>query len=119
RELASGDLKTALQSIVSDNPDPSPWEDIAWIAQAGRFERAIELANQRSSPVERLGALLAVATHMLDRNDRSRAARIVDDVERDLLSIAADDSDYATVLPVMAAWIRAGLGQAESAARLL
>jgi len=119
QELARGNIKTALQFIVADNPDPSPWEDIYWIAQAGRFDRAIELAKQGSSPVGRLGGLLAVATRMLDQNDRRRAIRIVDDVERELPSIGAHDSEYAGLLPGIAAAIRARLGQPERAARLL
>ena len=122
QELAPGNIKTGLQFVVTDNPDPSPWEGIEWIAQAGRFDRAIELierAKQRSSPVERLGGLLAVATRMLDKNDRRRATRIVDDVERELPSIGAGDSEYAGLLPGIAAGIRARLGQTERAARLL
>src|SRR5260370_36825518 len=54
RELAPGDIKTALQYIVTDNPDPSPWDDIEWIAQAARFDRAISRAKQRSSPTDGL-----------------------------------------------------------------
>jgi hypothetical protein len=119
QELAPGNIKTALQHVVADNPDPSPWEDIEWLAEAGRFDRAISRAKQRSSPVERLGGLLAMATHMLDKNDRRSATRIVDDVGRELPSLAADDSDYATLLPNIVAEIRARLGQTERAARLL
>jgi hypothetical protein len=155
RELAPGDVKTALEYIVSENPDPSPWESIAWVAGAGRFDRAIELATQSSSPVERLGGLLAVATHMLERNDRAvaqakkesspvealgrlftaaarlldrngatndltaRATKIMDEVERDLPSVAAKDDDDVNALTNMAAelWVR--LGETERAARLM
>jgi tetratricopeptide (TPR) repeat protein len=155
RELAPGDIKTALEYIVADIPDPSPWEDVAWIAQAGRFDRAIERAKQRSSPVERLGGLLTVARHMLDRNDRAielakqgsspveslgrllaaathmldsddtpsdtvRATKIVEEVERELPSITADNGDdYASLLPSIAAEIWVRLGQTERAARLI
>jgi hypothetical protein len=120
QELASGDIKTALQFIVADNPDPSPWEDLYWIARTGRFDRAIELAKKKEvQPVGHLGGLLEVARRMLDQNDRSRAVKIVDDVERELPSITGDDSEYAGVLRNMVAEIRAGLGQTERAARLL
>ena len=47
QELARGNIQTALQFIVADNPDPSPWEDLYWIARTGRFDRAIELAKKR------------------------------------------------------------------------
>jgi tetratricopeptide (TPR) repeat protein len=119
RELAPGDIKTALQYIVTDNPDPPPWDDIDWIAQAGRFDRAISRAKQRSSPTERLGGLLAVAERMLDKHDTRRATRIVDDVERELPSIARDRDECAGLLPNIAAEILARLGQTERAARLL
>jgi hypothetical protein len=56
---------------------------------------------------------------MLDKNDRRRATRIVDGVERELPSIGADDSEYAGLLPGIAAGIRARLGQTERAAGLL
>jgi hypothetical protein len=119
QELAPGNIKTALEYIATDTVDPAPWDDIDWIAQAGRFDRAISRAK-RSSPVARLGGLLAVAAQMLDKNDRRRATRIVDEVERELPSIAADKSDDAAgALPEIAAEIRARLGQIERAARLL
>src|SRR5437899_8940642 len=120
QELAPGDIKIALEYVVWDNPDPSPWEDIEWIARAGRFDRAIEQANQRNRPVERLGGLLAVAAQMLDKSDTMRATKIVEEVERLLPSIPADDNDQdASSLPHDAGEIRARLGQTERAARLI
>jgi len=120
RELAPGDIKTALDYVSSDNPDPSPWEDIEWMARAGRFDAAIKQAKQRTSPVERLGGLLAVAAQLLDKNDPARATKIVDEVERELPSIKADDNDQdAGSLPRDAGEIRARLGQTERAARLI
>jgi hypothetical protein len=119
QELAPGDIKTALDYVVSDSPDPLPWEDIDWIAQAGRFDRATELAKTRTSPVARLGGLLAVAVYALDKNDKMRATRIVESVERELPSIKPDDDEAAGLLPGLAAEIRARLGQTERAARLL
>jgi tetratricopeptide (TPR) repeat protein len=120
RVLAPGDIKTALDYVVSDNPDPSPWEDIEWMAQAGRFDQAIKQAKQRQSAVERLGGLLAVATHMLDKNEPARAGKIVDEVERELPSTKADvDDENASWLPRGAGEIRARLGQTERAARLI
>ena len=72
------------------------------------------------SPVERLGGLLAVAAYALDKNDKARATRIVEAVERELPSIKADDSDEAAaLLPDLAAEIWARLEQTERAARLL
>jgi hypothetical protein len=120
QELAPDNIKTALDYVISDNPDSWPWEDIEWMARAGRFDRAIEQANQRTSPVERLGGLLAVAGQMLDKNDTAPATKIVDEVERELPSIKADANDQdANWLPLGAAEIRARLGQTERAARLI
>jgi tetratricopeptide (TPR) repeat protein len=121
QELALGDIKVALQYVVADNPDAPPWEDVDWIAQAGLFDRAIALANQRVSPVERLGGLVAVAKRMLDKNQTARAARIVDEVERDLPSAPVGENidDAAISLRLDTGEIRARLGQTERAARLL
>jgi tetratricopeptide (TPR) repeat protein len=120
QELAPGDLETAFDYVVWDNPDPLPWEDIAWMARAGRFDQAIKRAKQRKAPVERLGGLLAVAEQMLDKNDAARATKIVDEVEHELPSIKADaDDENASWLPRGAGEIRARLGQTERAARLI
>ena len=120
QELAQGDSKTALQYVVADNPDAPSWEDIDWIARAGRFDRAIELAKQRTSPIDRLGGLLAVAMQMLEKNQTTRVSKIVDEVERDLPSIPAGENDEeAGTLRRDAGEIRARLGQTERAARLL
>jgi hypothetical protein len=120
QELAPGDVKIALDYVVSDSPDPSPWEDIEWIARAGRFDRAIKVAKERTSPVERLGGMLAVATAMLDKNERLRAQKIVEDAERELPSVPRDGNDqYVGVLPSLAGEVWAGLGQPDRAARLV
>jgi hypothetical protein len=118
RELAGSNLKTALDYIVTDAPDAPPWMDIEWIAQAGRFDRAIEVAKQREAPVERLGGLLAVASHLLDRNDRERATRIVDEVERGLPSLPIDD-DSSGLVRNDTAEILVRLGQTDRAMRLI
>jgi predicted negative regulator of RcsB-dependent stress response len=119
QQLAPGDLKTALEYVVSDNPDPSPWEDIEWMARAGRFDPAIKLARQRKAPVERLGGLLAVAEHLLDRNDNARAQKIVEEVERALPSLAGDSDDYAALVPQDVGELWARLGQIDRSARLI
>jgi tetratricopeptide (TPR) repeat protein len=120
RELAPGDLKTALEHVVWDNPDPSPWEDVDWIARAGRFDAAIKKAQQRTAPVERLGGLLAVAGQFLDRNDTVRAQKIVEEVERELPSVPVADNDPdAGSLSPAAGEIRARLGQLDRAAQLI
>jgi hypothetical protein len=90
------------------------------MARAGRFDPAAKEARQQTSPVERLGGLLAVATHLLDKNDTARATKIVEEVERQLPSIQAGDNDQdAASLPHDAGEIRARLGQTELAARLI
>ena len=119
QELAPGDLKTALEYVVWDNPDPSPWEDVEWMARAGRFDAAIKKAQQRTAPVERLGGLLAVAEHKLNKNDKVAAQKIVEDVERQLPSIAGDSDDYADSIPRTAGELWARLGQTDRATRLI
>jgi hypothetical protein len=82
------------------------------MAKAGRFDQTIKQAKQRTSPVERLGGLLAVAEQMLDKNENARATKIVDEVERELPSIKADANDEdASWLPLRTGEIRARLGQ--------
>lgn len=121
KELAPGDIKVALDYVAADNPDPSPWEDIEWIARAGRFDRAIEIAKKRTSPVERLGGMLAVAAEMLDKNERVRARKIVEDVERELPSVPRDGTDQyaAAALPSLAGEVWAGLGIPDRVVRLV
>ena len=120
QELAPGDIKAALEYVIEDNPDPSPWESIKWIARAGRFDAAMREAQQRISPVERLGGLLEVAGRMLDKNDIARARKILEDVERQLPSIPRDDNDmYAGWIPDQAGELWARLGQSERAVRLI
>lgn len=119
RELVTSDIKTALDYIDSDNPDPTPWEDIYWIARAGRFDVAINQAKQRTEPIERLGGLLAVAAQMLEKNQTARAKKIVEDVERELPSLAGGDVDYAVLVPLEAGELWARLGQTDRAARVI
>ncbi|PDT73323.1 hypothetical protein CO675_31350 [Bradyrhizobium sp. C9] len=119
RELAPSDLKTALEYIISDNPDPSPWESIEWIAQAGRFGDALALARQRKSTVERLGGLLSVASHLLEAHDVAQAREIVAGVERELPSLAGDSDEYAGIIPVMVGELWAGLGQTDRTLRVV
>ena len=119
QELAPGDIKVALEYEIADAPDAPPWEDIDWIAKAGRFDRAIQLAKQRAQPATRLGGLLAVASYLLDRKDTTRASKIVDEVERDLRSLQDDTDDYASLIPQEVGKLRARLGQIERSARLL
>lgn len=118
RELAPGDIKTALEFVGWDSPDPPPWEDIDWMARAGRFDQALKQATQRQVPTERLGGLLAVATRLLDKHDPARAQKIVEEVERQLPSISSDD-EYAGPLSRDAGGIWARLGQTDRAARLM
>jgi hypothetical protein len=120
QELAPGDVKVALEYVIEDNPDPSPWEGIKWMARAGRFEAAMKEARQRTSPVERLGGLLEVAERMLDKNDTARARKIIEDVERQLPSIPRDDNDlFAGWIPDQVGELWARLGQPERAVRLI
>jgi hypothetical protein len=117
QELAPGDVATALEYIVADNPDPPPWEDVDWIAKAGRFDLAIKQARQLKSPAQRVGGLLAVAGRMLDRNDAVRAQKIVEEAERQLPSVSGDDPAYADLFAYGRGdlWLR--LGKTDRAVR--
>ncbi|MFC5324219.1 hypothetical protein [Bradyrhizobium oligotrophicum] len=119
QELALSDVKLALDYVHSDPADPPPWEDIDWIARAGRFDRAIQVANERTEAVERLGGLLAVATQLLDKGQTARATKIVDEVERALASAQPETRDDYANLIQEAGRLRARLGQIDRAARLL
>ncbi|QPF87659.1 hypothetical protein IC762_15790 [Bradyrhizobium genosp. L] len=119
RELAPGDIRVALDYVNWDNPDPAPWEDIDWIARAGRFDVAIERAKQRTEPIQRLGGLLAVATWMLEKNETARAKQIVEDVDRELPSLASSNDDFAAILPLDTGELSARLGQTDRAASLI
>lgn len=117
-KLAPGSMDVALRYLVSDNPDPPPWEDIAWIARAGRFDPALDLARGADAPVRRLGGMIAVAQQLAEAGALSRAASVLDEAEP-MLSSASDDPDYAPILAAYAAQIRAQIGQTRNAARLL
>jgi hypothetical protein len=117
QELAPGDIVTALGYVVTDNPDAPPWEDLYWIAKAGRFDLAVKQARQRKSPVERLGGLISVAGFMLDRNDAARAQKIVEEVERQLPSISGDDEATSFPRDTGELWVR--LGQVDRGVRLI
>jgi hypothetical protein len=118
QQLAPGDLPTALEYVTSDAPDAPPWEDIDWIAKAGRFDAAIKQARQMKSVAGRLGGLLAVAGRLSDRNEAARAQKLVEEIERQLPSISADD-EYAGPLSrdTGALWVR--LGRSERAVHLM
>ncbi|MBR0895585.1 hypothetical protein JQ616_11545 [Bradyrhizobium tropiciagri] len=118
RELADNDLEVALDYVISDNPDPSPWEDIEWIARAGRFADALETARQRRSTVERLGGMLAVASLLVGK-DAAQAREIVEDSERELPSIAGDSDQDAQAIPALAGKVWAGLEQPDRVLRLV
>ena len=117
QELAAGDIPTALDYIVTDNPDPLPWDEIDWLAKAGRIDAAITQARQLKSPAERVGALLAVAVRLVDRKDTTRAQKIVEEAEHQLPLVTGDDLRYAGYFAYERGelWLR--LGQADRAAR--
>ncbi|PAY06264.1 hypothetical protein CK489_25510 [Bradyrhizobium sp. UFLA03-84] len=118
QELADTNLEVALDYVTSDNPDPSPWEAIEWIARAGRFGDALETARQRRSTVERLGGMIVVAALLVEK-DAAQAREIVEDVERELPSIAGDSDEASQAIPALAAKVWAGLGQSDRTLRLV
>ncbi len=118
QELADNDLEVALDYVISDNPDPPPWEDVEWIARAGRFGDALETARQQKSTVARLGGMLVVASLLVEK-DAAQAREIVEDVERELPSIAGDSDEDAQGVPALAGKVWAGLGQSDRTLRLV
>jgi hypothetical protein len=119
KELAPSDIVTALDCVGTENPDPTPWEDIYWIAKAGRFDLAIKRARQLKSPGERVGALLAVAVSLVDRKDTTRAQKIVEEAEHQLALVPVDELRYVEYFASERGelWLR--LGQTERAARTI
>ncbi len=119
KELAPGDIVTALEYVATDNPDPPPWDDIYWIAKAGRFDQAIKRARQSKSPFERVGALLAVAASLVDRKDAARAQKIVEEAEHQLPLVSVAELKYAEHFGSERGelWLR--LGQTDRAARAI
>jgi tetratricopeptide (TPR) repeat protein len=117
QELAPGDIVTALEYIVTDYPDPPPWDSIDWLAKAGRLDVAIKQARQLKSPAERVGALLAVAASLADRKDATRAQKVVEEAEHQLPSVPADELKYVQYFGSERGelWLR--LGQTERALR--
>ncbi|MGJ4928230.1 hypothetical protein ACQR1I_16125 [Bradyrhizobium sp. HKCCYLS2038] len=119
RELAPGSIQVALDYVHADTPDPPLWYDIKRVAEAGRFDRAIELARQRSSALERLGGLLSVAAHMAEKEPPARAIQLVDEVEQALSSLDADERvDLRKLILHEVGRLRAMLGQIDRAAQL-
>jgi tetratricopeptide (TPR) repeat protein len=119
RELAPGDVATALDYIVTDYPDPPAWDSIDWLAKAGRLDIAIKQAAQLKLPAERAGALLAVAANLLDRKDAARAQKLVEEAERQLPSIPVDELKYVQRYEYDRGQLWLRLGQIERAARIV
>jgi len=117
QELAPGSLGVAVDYLNSDDPDPSPWDDIIWIARAGRFDRAIEEARKSSEPVRRIGGLIAAAEYLGKAGQTTRATKLLEEIEPELSGI--DDPDYGAGIVLAAAEVWAQIGQIDHAARLL
>jgi tetratricopeptide (TPR) repeat protein len=114
-ELAAGNIAVAVEYVITDNPDPSPWEHIQYMARAGLFDRAIEESKRAELPEGRIGGMLAVAWQLAEAKAFDRAAKILDETEPQLASVA--DSDYSHA--AYAAEIWAKIGQFDRTARLL
>lgn len=114
-QLAPGNIAVAVEYIVADNPDPSPWEHSHYLARAGLFDRAIEEAKRAELPEARIGGMLAVAWQLAEAKAFDRAAKILDETEPQLASVA--DSDYSH--GAYAAEIWAKIGRIDRAVDLL
>jgi tetratricopeptide (TPR) repeat protein len=114
-ELAPGNIAVAVEYVVSDNPDPSPWERIRYMARAGLFDHAIEESKRAEVPSARIGGMLAVAWQLAEVKAFDRASKILDEIEPQLASVA--DSDYSHAAHAAEIWAK--IGQFDRAARLL
>ena len=116
-ELAPGNLGVAVDYLNSDYPDPSPWDDIIWIARAGRFDRAIQEARKSDEAVRRIGGLIAAAEYLGKAGQATEATKLLEEIEPELSGV--DDPDYGAGLVLAAAEVWAQIGQIDHAARLL
>jgi len=117
QELAPGSLAVAVEYLNSDNPDPGPWDDITWIARAGRFDRAIEEARKGDLPVRRIGGLIAAAEYLGKAGQTARATKLLEQIDPELSGL--DDPDYGVGVVLAAAEVWAQLGRIDHAARRL
>jgi hypothetical protein len=113
--LMPGNVVVAVEFFVDDNPDPTPWEDIHWLARAGLFDNAMAQAKRAKSPEVRIGGMLAVAWHLAHAKAPSRAAKILAEVE--LLLPSVTDSEYSHARYAAEVW--AQIGRFDRVARLL
>jgi len=90
-ELVSANPEVALRFYLWDDPDPAEWWDIDWIARAGRFDRALALAEKKpdtpdvSDRIRRVGGLVAIAHRLAEAGQTRRAAELLDKVEPELI----------------------------------
>ena len=45
-ELAPGSFIVAVEYLVFDDPDPTEWDSVYYLARAGRFDQAIAKAKR-------------------------------------------------------------------------
>ncbi|MBP5858400.1 tetratricopeptide repeat protein [Marivibrio halodurans] len=110
-----GAAATLLDRVLEENPEDPRLIRRAFLANvnAGRFERAVELARKidSQSPIGMGLATLIESADALKRGDYAEAARLADAAERTGLS------RYAA--PIFAAWARAAAGETDAAIEAL
>jgi hypothetical protein len=114
-QIAPANLAVAVEYFIDENPDPAPWEAIDYMARAGLFDQAIAESMRSDSLDRRIGGLLAIARELAHVKAFDRAAKILNEVEPQLASVADSDYPYAAY----AAEARAKIGQFDRAAHLL
>jgi hypothetical protein len=116
-ELAPGSFIVAVEYLAFEDPDPTEWDSVYYLARAGRFDQAIATAKRADPPVVRLGGLLAVATNMVRQKAFDRAAQLLTEVEPQLGAFLHIDTDY--YYPATAAESWAEMGRFDHVARVL
>jgi len=122
--LAPGSVDVALRYYLDDNPDPTEWDDIWWIARAGLFDRAIARAEAKPTTAtafdaqRRIGGLVAIAVELARTGNVRRAKKILRSIEPELTPALLGDQGMV-LIDVGVANVWAEMGETERAIRLL
>lgn len=122
-KLMPGDPGIALWYVVWDDPDPSEWDDIMWMARAGLFDQAIAAAEARAKPTNqykanpyaRVGGLMTVAWELGRQAQKQRGAAVLKLVEPDVAKFNDPDSDGEFALRTWLGAVLAQTGQLQKA----
>ena len=101
--LAPGSVDVALRYYLDDNPDPTEWDDIWWIARAGLFDRAIARAEAKPTTAtafdaqRRIGGLVAIAVELARTGNVRRAKKILRSIKPELTPALLGDQGMVLI----------------------